>query len=92
VVAVREWFRRSVRSWAVAITRDVGLCLAALDHALEGAQADIFHRDPGAQCTSLDGTGRLASGGRQLSMDGRGRARANGCGERLWRTVQYEEG
>ena len=37
LVAVMDWFRRYVLSWAVSITMEVGLCLEALDHALEVA-------------------------------------------------------
>ena len=36
-------------------------------------------------------SGRLASAGIQISMDGRGRALDNVFVERLWRTVKYEE-
>jgi putative transposase len=91
VVAVMDWFSRYVLSWAVSITMDVGFCLEALDHALEVARPEIFHSDQGAQFTSLDFTGRLASAGIQISMDGRGRALDNVFVERLWRTVKYEE-
>jgi putative transposase len=91
LVAVMDWFSRYVLSWAVSITMDVGFCLEALDHALEVAQPEIFNSDQGAQFTSLDFTGRLASAGIQISMDGRGRALDNVFVERLWRTVKYEE-
>jgi len=91
LVAVMDWFSRYVLSWAVSITMDVGFCLEALDHALEGARPEIFNSDQGAQFTSLDFTGRLASAGIQMSMDGRGRALDNVFVERLWRTVKYEE-
>jgi len=91
LVAVMDWFSRYVLSWAVSITMDVGFCLEALDHALEGARPEIFNRDQGAQFTSLDFTARLASAGIQMSMDGRGRALDNVFVERLWRTVKYEE-
>ena len=90
LVAVRDWFSRYVLSWAVSITMDVGFCLEAVDRALEVAQPEIFHRDPGAQFTSLDFTGRLASAGIHISMEGRGRALDNVFVERLWRTVKYE--
>jgi putative transposase len=89
-VAVLDWFRRYVLSWAVSITMDVGLCLEALDQALEVAQPEIFNSDQGAQCTSFDCTGRLASAGSQSSMDGRGRALDHVVVERWWRTVQPE--
>jgi putative transposase len=91
LVAVMDWFSRYVLSWEVSITMDVGLCLEALDRALEVARPDIFNSDQGAQCTSLDFTGRLAAAGIQISMDGRGRALDNVFVERLWRTVKYEE-
>ena len=91
LVAVMDWFSRSVLSWAVSITMDVGLCLEALDQALDVAQPAIFHSDQVAQFTSLDFTGRLAAAGRQSSMDGRGRALDNVFVARLWRTVKYEE-
>jgi len=84
LVAVMDWFSRYVLSWAVSITMDVGFCLEALEQALEVARPEIFNSDQGAQFTSLDFTGRLASAGIQISMDGRGRALdnvfINGCG------------
>ena len=91
LVAVMDWFSRYVLSWAVSITMDVGFCLEALDQALTVAHPEIFNSDQGAQFTSLDFTGRLASAGIQISMDGRGRALDNVFVERLWRTVKYEE-
>ena len=91
LVAVMDWFSRYVLSWAVSITMAVGFCLDALDHALEVARPAIFNSDQGAQLTSLDFTGRLASAGMQISMDGRGRALDNVFVARLWRTVKYEE-
>src|SRR5262245_8092534 len=91
LVAGMDWFSRYVLSWAVSITMDVGFCLEALDQALEVAQPEICNSDHGAQFTRLDFTGRLASAGLQMSMDGRGRALDNVFVERLWRTVKYEE-
>src|SRR5207247_931224 len=91
LVAVRDWCSRSVLSWAVSITMDVGFCLEAFDQALGVARPDIFHTDQGAQFTSNDFTGRVAAAGIQMSMDGRGRALDNVFIERPWRTVQYEE-
>jgi putative transposase len=91
LVAVMDWFSRYVLSWAVSITMDVSFCLEALDQALAMARPEIFNSDQGAQFTSIDFTGRLASAGIQISMDGRGRALDNVFVERLWRTVKYEE-
>jgi putative transposase len=91
LVAVMDWFSRYVLSWAVSMTMDVGFCLEALAQALGVARPEIFHSDQGAQFTSLDFTGRLASVGIQSSMDGRGRALDNVFIERRWRTRKYEE-
>ena len=91
VVAVRDGFSRSVLSWAVSITMDVGFCLEALEQALGMATPAIFNSDQGSQFTSADFTGRLETAGVKISMDGRGRALDNVCVERLWRTVKYEE-
>jgi hypothetical protein len=43
LVAVMDWFRRYVLSWAVSITMDVGFCLEASEHALGVARPEIFH-------------------------------------------------
>ena len=91
LVAVMDWCSRSVLSWAVSITMDVGFCLEALEQALAVARPELFNTDQGAQFTSLDFTERLVSAGIQISMDGRGRALDNVFVERLWRTVKYEE-
>ena len=91
LVAVMDWFSRYVLSCAVSITMEVGFCLEALDHALEGAHPEIFNTDQGAQFTSIDFTGRLESAGIRISMDGRGLALDNVFVEPLWRTVKYEE-
>src|SRR5205085_12407525 len=82
---------RYVLLWAVSITMDVSFCLEAVGQALEVARTDVFNSDQGAQCTSIDFTGRLTAAGSQMSMDGRGRALDNVFVERLWRTVKYEE-
>jgi putative transposase len=91
LVAVMDGFSRYVLSWAVSITMAVGFCLEALEQALVVARPDIVNSDQGAQCTSIDFTGRLTAAGIQMSMDGRGRALDNVFIERLWRTVKYAE-
>ena len=88
LVAVLDWCRRYGLSWAGSMTMDVGFGLEAWDPALGVARPAIFHSAQGAQCTSLDCTGRLASVGIQSSMDGRGRALANVFIERLWRPLK----
>jgi putative transposase len=91
LVAVLDWFSRSVLSWRLSNTLEVGFCLEALEAALERAQPEVFNRDQGAQFTSVAFTGRLEAAGVRISMDGRGRALDNVFVERLWRTVRYEE-
>ena len=51
---------------------------------------EVFNTDQGSQFTSTAFTGRLASRGVAISMDGRGRALDNVFIERLWRTMKYE--
>jgi putative transposase len=91
LVAVMDWFRRSVLAWALSITQEVGLCLEALDEALGRGRPEVLNSDQGSQCTSRACTGRLEAAGITISMDGRGRALDNVFVERLWRTVKYEE-
>jgi putative transposase len=86
-VAVRDGFRRDVRSWAVSITLDVGFGLEAFHQALAGARPGILHRDQGAPCTRLDFPGRLVAAGIQRRRAGRGRALDNVVVARWWRTV-----
>ena len=91
LVAVLDWCRRDVLSWAVSITMDVAFCVEALEQALSQGQPEVFHTDQGAQLTSHDFTARLQKGGMRVSMDGRGRALDHVCVERLWRSVKWEE-
>ena len=92
LVAVMDWFRRYVLSWALSVTLDGQFCREALRQALHhGARPEIFNTDHGVQFTSSDFTGLLKHEGIQISMDGRGRALDNVFVERLWRTVKYEE-
>lgn len=90
LVAVIDWFSRSVLSWAVSITRDVPCGVEALEHALSQGQPAIFHTAQGAQWTSQTCTTRLQAGGIRIRMDGRGRALDHVLVERLWRSVTYE--
>jgi putative transposase len=92
LVAVMDWFRRDVLSWALSVTLDVRFCREALTRALRhGSRPEIVNTDQGVQCTSQDFTSLLTHEGMQISMDGRGRALDNVFVERLWRTVKYEE-
>lgn len=91
LVAVMDWYSRYVLSFEVSNTMDVGMCLSALEKALEQGTPEIFNTDQGSQFTSLAFTRRLRDAGVQISMDGRGRAMDNIFIERLWRSVKYEE-
>lgn len=91
--AVMDWYSRKVLGWAAANTMDTGLCLEALNQALEstGKIPGIFNTDQGSQFTGGEWTGRLLDLGIKISMDGRGRWMDNVFIERLWRSVKYEE-
>jgi putative transposase len=91
VVAIMAWSSRYVVAWAVSVTLDSSLGLAALERALRVTQPAIFHTDQGGQFTSPAFTGRLWADGIHSSMDGRGRAFDHIFVERLWRSVKYEE-
>ena len=56
LVAMLDWFSRSVLSWEVSITLDTSFCLEALDQALCVATPEIFNSDQGVQFTSIDFT------------------------------------
>jgi putative transposase len=88
-----DWYSRKVLGWAVSNTMETGLCLKALENALEstGKVPEIFNTDQGCQFTSEEWTGRLLDLGIKISMDGKGRWMDNVFIERLWRSVKYEE-
>jgi len=90
--AVMDWHTRKVLGWALSNTMDTGLCLKALERALEttGRVPEIFNTDQGSQFTSEEWTDRLTELGVKISMDGRGRWMDNVFIERLWRSVKYE--
>ena len=91
LVAVIDWFSRSVLAWATSITMDVAFCVEALDQALQHGRLEIFNTDQGAQFTSLTFTERLKQDGVRISMDGRGRVLDNVFVERLGRRVKCEK-
>jgi putative transposase len=90
LVAVMDWCSRYVLSWRLSNSLDGDFCLEALDEALSLGRPEVFNTDQGSQFTSMAFTGRLASTGVAISMDGRGRALDNVFIERLWRTMKYE--
>lgn len=91
LVAVMDWYSRQVLSWELSNTMSVDFCLRSLNGALKQyGIPEIFNTDQGAQFTSNEFTGLLASKNIAISMDGRGRALDNVFIERLWRSVKYE--
>ncbi len=59
LVAVMDWFSRFVRIWALSLTLELNLCLAALKQALRRGRPEIFNGDQGSQFTSERFTGEL---------------------------------
>lgn len=91
LVAVLDWYSRYVVSWKLSNTMETGLCVEALEAALQHAVPEIFNTDQGAQFTAAAFVDTLLKVGIQVSMDGRGRALDNAFIERLWRSVKYED-
>jgi putative transposase len=92
LVAIIDWASRAVLAWRLSNTMDVAFCVDALDEALARfGRPGIFNTDQGSQFTSAAFTGRLASAGIRISMDGRGRWMDNVFIERLWRSLKYED-
>jgi len=74
LVAVMDWWSRTVLSWRLSNTMDVRFCVDALDEALDRhGPPEIFNTDQGSQFTSWAWTQRLQDAGVRISMDGRGR-------------------
>jgi putative transposase len=92
LVAILDWYRRYVLAWEVFNTLATGCCLEALERALAQSTPERFNTDQGTQFTSQAFTARLAPAASRISWDGRGQALDTVLVERLWRSVQYEEG
>jgi len=90
LVAILDWYSRSVLAYRLSNTLDSRFCVEALDQALAFATPTIFNTDQGVQFTARVFTTRLEAAGTQISMDGRGRVFDNIFIERLWRSVKYE--
>jgi putative transposase len=91
LVAVMDWYSRSVLSWRLSNTMDKQFCCDVLDEALSlYGRPEIFNSDQGSQFTSEEFISRLTAKQISISMDGRGRAHDNIFIERLWRSVKYQ--
>ena len=92
LVAVIDWYSRSVLSWRLSNTLEADFCVEALKEALlKYGKPEIFNTDQGSQFTSEKFTSELVDKKVLISMDGKGRAYDNIFTERLWRTVKYED-
>lgn len=91
LMALLDWFSRSVVSWELSMTMEKEFCLTALRSAMTRAMPEIHNSDQGSQFTSEEYTAILADHNIAISMDGRGRCMDNIFTERLWRTVKYED-
>jgi putative transposase len=91
LVAVLDWYSRYVVSWELDQTLQQPFVLLAVQNALAQATPTIWNSDQGSHFTSSQYLDCLRAAGVQISMDSRGRARANVFTERLWRTIKYEE-
>jgi len=91
VVAIIDWFSRTVLAWRLSNTLDTSFCTEALEEALETwGVPEIFNTDQGVQFTSSEFTDILKRREIKISMDGRGRCMDNIFVERLWRSLKYE--
>lgn len=92
LAAVMEWARRKVLSWRVSTKMASACCLEAVEEAMARyGPPEIFNTDHGSQFISADFTGLLTAHGIRISMDGQSFWRDNIFGERLWRSVKYEQ-
>jgi len=92
LVAVMDWFSRSVLAWRLSIGMDTDFCVEALQEAMERfGLPEVFNTDQGVQFTSAAFLDELERRGVRVSMDGKGRFLDNIFIERLWRSLKYEE-
>ncbi len=92
LVAIIDWYSRRVLAWRLSNTLETSFCVEALHEALARYGCpEIFNTDQGSQFTSEDFTDVVLDRGIKISMDGKGRWLDNIFGERLWRSLKYEE-
>lgn len=92
LVAVIDWYSRTVLAWRLSNSMDASFCVDCLEDALrEHGKPEVFNSDQGSQFTSTAFTDVLKREGVTISMDGRGRALDNIFVERLWRNVKHED-
>ena len=91
LVAIMDWFTRTVLAWRISNTLEADFCIEALNEAIHRfGPPEIMNTDQGSQFTGLAWTDRLRRVGTRISMDGKGRCLDNIFIERLWRSLKYE--
>jgi putative transposase len=91
--AVIDGYSRRVLAWRLSNTWTTDFCLDAVREAIPRyGGPEIFNTDQGGQFTSSEFTGLLKAHHIRISLDGKGSWRDNVFVERLWKSVQYEEG
>lgn len=91
LVAIVDWYSRTVLSWRLSNTLEADFCVEALQEAIaKYGIPEVFNTDQGTQFTSQEFIGVLTFNQISISMDGRGRCLDNIFIERLWRTVKYQ--
>jgi putative transposase len=53
LMAIMDWYSRSVLTWALSPTLEVEFCIQALTELLERARCEIFNSDQGSQFTTI---------------------------------------
>src|SRR5674536_334575 len=92
LAVVLDWFSRRVLMWRSSITMEAAFCVETLEDALaRHVKPYIFNTDQGSQLAGAAFTGVQIKNGIAISMDGKGAWRDNVFGERLGRSVKYEE-
>ena len=85
LVAIIDWFSRTVLAWLLSNTMDAAFCVEALEEAFaRWGRPEIFNTDQGSQFTGAAFTGPLAapgSGSRwTAAAAGSTTSSSNGCG------------
>lgn len=85
LVAVLDWYSRSIVSWELDQSLQVDFVLQAVQQAFQSAIPRIFNSDQGSHFTSKGYIDLLKQHDVRISMDGRGRALDNIFTERVRR-------
>jgi len=91
LIAIIDWYSRSVLSWKLSNTLEMDFCLEAYEEAIKKfGPPEIMNTDQGSHFTSPRFIEISLRNNVKISMDGRGRCLDNIFVERLWRSVKQE--